>query len=500
MIEQQFPIEIPPGLVMNGSLMERAGRWENGNYVRFHNGIARAMGAATTVTIDTSVGTDWNTNDGPIKAMYRYHAASGGLSCAIGRHTKLFVVRSIDSIGRVNIVDPITPIGGLPDQGDTNSWSFSNLGSNLLITNAGWPTAAATAPFWVYTDGGGDAVVVDSTTVYRGVFVTPERFVMLIENKNTLTWPSQDTYDDLTPTASNSAGSLDVPTPYLVITGRPLVSESLVWTEGDLWALTYVGGDLIYGLRKVGDNCGILGANNVAITNGVARWMGQGGFFEYDGYVRPLECPLSEWVFGDIARSHAHRFFTVPLPQFNAVQFWFMSGIGNDYCDRFVEYNYANGTWTKGEDIYRTAGIGEWPLNPSSGRTGASELLPLMGSSTYNVLKLHERDTGGLQGDNVSADIIGPYLRSGPIHMPEGKNVKVQKIIHDTAFASDEITLYAGAYPNDDEVVFGPYAVPIGSTIDTRFIARYVRYQQTLGINSGVGIPRLGIIPGGSDR
>lgn len=504
MIEQQIPLEIPPGLVMNGSLMERTGKWENGNYVRFHNGIARPMGGSVAASLNIGDNT-WNTAvDGPAKGMYRYWTDSGGVTVAIGRHTKMFIMRS-NFDGLENSIDAITPATGLADQGDVVGWSFANLGTTLLFTNCGWPTASAFAELWAFVDGTAAATVVNSS-VYRGVFVTPESFMMLIEGLNTIRWASQGTYDDLTPAVGNSAGSLDVPSPYLVISGRGLVGESLVWTTGDLWALNYVGGTLIYGLRKVGDNCGILGANNVAITNGVARWMGQGGFFEYDGYVRPLECPISEFVFGDIARDHAHRFFTVSLPQYNSIQFWYMTGAGGDYCDRFVEYNYANGTWSKGENIFRAAGVGEWPLDPTTaGLDGSGTSAPLMAGSTGTVLRLHEDASTVLQSEGPD-DPATPYLRSGPVHMPDGRFCKVQKVIPDSAAVGDDVTLYAGQDPDafgTNELEFGPYNVAVanGKPLDVRLLGRYVRYQQTLESNdSGVGVPRIGIIPGGSGR
>jgi len=499
MIEQQLPIEIPPGLVMNGSLMERAGRWENGNYVRFHNGIARPMGEAVQLTTH---GSAIPTTGGVPKGMYRWYTQQGGDTVVVAQHTTMYSMTNFARASSGNDVDPITPASAPADEGDVNGWSFANLGETVLITACGWPEATdPISPLWTYDISVGAAVLELNDGRYRGVFVTPESFPVLISGINTLKWASQGTFDTWTPAVGNSAGSLDVPSPYLVISGRPLVGESLVWTTGDLWALNYVGGDLVYGLRKVGDNCGILGANNVAITNGVARWMGPGGFFEYDGYVRPLECPLSEFVFGDIARTHVHRFFTVQLPQFSAIQFWYMSGVGGDWCDRFVEYNYANGTWTKGENIYRSAGVGEWPIDVDSSATGARETVPLMAGPSTNVLYLHEQDTGVLTSENGADDPLTPHLRSGPIHMPEGKMVKVQKVYPDSAGVGDKVTLYEGFLPNETEGQFGPYTVAATSQIDTRFAARYVRYQQTLEDNdSSVGIPRLGIIPGGSGR
>ena len=500
MIEQQLPLEIPPGLVMNGSLMERAGKWENGNFVRFHNGVPHPMGEAFTPTLSGgSVPAG-----GVPKAMYRFWTSAGGHTAVVGMHTKIYRVYAKNrTTSAVNEVDDITPSTGISDLGSAHTYAMTNLGENFLFTIAGW--ANGNSPLWVWPAGGALASIVDNNFQHRGVFVTPESFVMLIDELQTLRWASQGTYDDLTPAVGNSAGSLDIPTPFLAVCGRALVGESLVWTVGDLWALNYVGGDLIYGIRKIGDNCGIIGANAVATVQGVARWMGHGGFFEYDGYVRPMECPVSEYVYNDINRSYSHRFFTVHIPQWDAIQFWYISESSGlqDYCDRFVEYNIVNGTWTKGENLFRSGGIGEWPIDvfqADFSSIGTGLTAPLMVGTNGAALRLH-LDTNTMESDNPADDPLGPYLRSGPLHMPEGAICKVQKILPDSAGVGDKISLYAGGFPNEAETLFGPYTVAAQTEIDTRLTARYVRYQQTLDSNdSSVGIPRLGIIPGGSAR
>jgi hypothetical protein len=471
MIETQVPLKFPPGLQMNGTMMDREGVWADGNNIRFVNGMPQPVGAIVAlggVTIPGSFGA--------ASAGYVWNW-SGSTYVVFGSHTKVFVHPNVGSSAT------ITP-AGQTDPGNAVTWAFTDLDGVLLLSHAGYGFGNP-ATLWSWDPNVGGVATVPAgapSSSVRGVFVTPERFVVAIQGMNILKWPSQGSLTDWTPSGINSAGSLNVPTPNFVMAGRPLLGETLIFTTGDLWSFNYVGGDLIYGLKKLGDHCGIIGANAVAIAMGKAYWMGDGEFYVYDGYVRPLPCSVRDYVFGDIDLAYGHRFFTISIPTYNEIQFWYLSTAAVESPDRFVSYNYLENVWSKGFSD-RAAGGSEWHTG-----LGVGGGFPIMIHTTSANVYLH-----GQPGATAQASIA-----SGPVQMEDGnRTAKIQKIIPDGADTSDTVSLYVGGFPNEAETLVGPLTVPAaGAPIDVRVSARKVRYVQTFNAEtSRAGVPRLGIIP-----
>ena len=59
----------------------------------------------------------------------------------------------------------------------------------------------------------------------------------------------------------------------------------LVWTDNALYTMKFVGAPFTFGFEQVGTNCGLIGKNAAIEIDGVAYWMGNNGFFSFDGTV-----------------------------------------------------------------------------------------------------------------------------------------------------------------------------------------------------------------------
>ena len=73
----------------------------------------------------------------------------------------------------------------------------------------------------------------------------------------------------------------------------------LIWTDNALYSMKFVGAPFTFGFEQVGTNCGLLGQNAVVEIDGVAYWMGNNGFFSFDGTVNTLSCSVEDYVYGD---------------------------------------------------------------------------------------------------------------------------------------------------------------------------------------------------------
>lgn len=478
MIETILPLKIPPGIVYNGTTEERAGRWINGNFVRFtKDGVPIAIGSTAALTVSNIPG------GGVATSAWTWFITSGGNQAVVcGKQTKLYVFTATNGVA----VD-ITP--GTPSDFGTlhSSWAFTNVGSNLMFTRAHGPGFSLGGPLWQWIPGTGAATVVtNSPSITHGVVYTPESFLMVIRDDNIITWASQGTTTTWTPTGTNSAGALTVPTSGTLLRLFTLRGETFVLSDKDLWRVNYIGGDLVYGIERVGEHCGLFGPNAITVAGDTAYWMGARGFFQFDGFVRPVDCPLVEIIFGDFNSLADGRAFAVSVPIYNELWFQYATTAGNT-PNKCVRFNTETGAWYL-DPLTRSAGIDAvWPPQVLGTHT---QRVPVLFDANGDIPVAHETP-----GVTATA-----FIESGPIELGDGEQVmRVQKLIPDGAVTGDDITLYAGGFPGQAETTIGPTAITAGAgPVDVRFSARYVRFKQTLeAVASRIGVPKLGVIPEG---
>jgi hypothetical protein len=76
--------------------------------------------------------------------------------------------------------------------------------------------------------------------------------------------------------------------------------EILVFTEGTLSSLQYLGTTDVFGIQELADNISILSPRGVITVNNTAYWMGHDKFYAYSGRVETLPCTLRNHVFQNI--------------------------------------------------------------------------------------------------------------------------------------------------------------------------------------------------------
>jgi hypothetical protein len=293
-------------------------------------------------------------------------------------------------------------------------------------------------------------------------------------------WASQETVVDWFASAANTAGWFDLSTDGVLVCGKAVRGETLIWTTVDLWAMQYIGGALLYSFTKVGNNCGIISHHAMVALDTGAYWMGTGKFFHYDGFAKPIPCEVSDYVFLNFNATYAFKVWALANPKFNEIT-WFYPSANATNCDRSVTYNYLEGHW-RVDAFGRTCGV---PY-----QAGAVTQCPVMIDSSGNV---YDHETGSTRtGQTV-------YLESGPMEIGEGDQVmRVQRIVPDDRTAGDvSASLYTSLHPNDSETLNGPYT--LASPTSVRLTARQVRLRITevVATTWRVGMIRLGAIASG---
>lgn len=279
---------------------------------------------------------------------------------------------------------------------------------------------------------------------------------------NLVRW--SDSSDNTTWIASalNQAGSYRIPTGSKIVGSMLAVGQGLIWTDIDLWSMTYIGQPFIFSFNKVGSNCGLASARAKAILNSTVVWMGVDNFFAYtQGGIRVLPCPVWDKIFRDLDTTQIDKVTAGVDSLFNEIFFFYpsLSG-GTGDVDKYVKLNVSEGLWDFG-DLDRTA----WD---EGGVFGAP-----IGADLAGFLQQHE----------VSANADGSPLawayESGDFDVAEGEEfVFIDRVIPDfvadPASSQIKITITARDYPDSTPHVFGPYLY----TIDMPYLSVRIRGRQ----------------------
>ena len=192
---------------------------------------------------------------------------------------------------------------------EARNWSLDNFGENLIATvlNGGafeWKPSLGTSTRAVE--------ITNAPTKSRISLVsTPDRHLLFMGTQPTIggtnpqddlliRFSSQEDINTYQPTAENTAGSLRIADGSRIVAAERSRGQILVWTDTSLHALQFIGPPFTFGLRQLGQNCGIIGSHAGVDINGVSYWMSQDSFFLFDGSVKKLPCTVEQFIFNNI--------------------------------------------------------------------------------------------------------------------------------------------------------------------------------------------------------
>lgn len=489
-MEQLLPLDIPPGIRSNGTTYQAKGRWNAGNFVRFFNGTIQPIGGWTARSLSGA------TISGVPRAMVSYLRQTGS------SNTPVLIVATTRGLYAIvsNVVSDITP-AAITTNNTNRTWQLDVFGSYLVCNEL---TAAQTAGRAYYWTGNTASVATDLNPFNNGsspsnvwsVGGTPERFLVAlggaydyqgavlltgIPNPRGVQWATQEggfTLTDWTPSATNTAGNYDLPTDGQVMTLRRGRGQTLIWTTTDLWGMTYIGGDFVYRFDQLGNKCGLISPNAVAVNDTAAFWMGLNGFYLFDGFVKPIPCDVQDYVFGSLNTSYAHLIWALENPSYGEVT-WFYPHAAQTEITRYVTYNYRENHWTFGS-LARTCGIAIQPGVANN---------PVLCNASASVF---DHETGTARNSEGT-----PSLTSGPIELGNGdRQMLIRSVIPDDKTVGDvNLTLYGAPDPDSAETTYGPTTLAHRTTLIAK--ARQVRLKLTEATAAAwrVGTVRLGVRP-----
>ena len=214
----------------------------------------------------------------------------------------------------------------------------------------------------------------------------------------------QESFTDWEARDDNTAGELRIGTGSEIIAAVQTKQQVVVFTDRSVSALQFIGAPFTFGLTEVSTNTSIASPNAAVAFGDDVYWMGDQSFYRYDGNVRPIPCPVEEYVFSGMNISQRAKVTAADNSKFNEV-WWFYPSSSSDTNDKYVIYNYVEDSWYYG-DLARTA----WYDNAVSN-------LPIA-ASTDGYLYFHEN--GLDDGSTNPPSAIKSYIESSAIDIGDG--------------------------------------------------------------------------------
>mgnify|MGYP003111900272 FL=1 len=252
-------------------------------------------------------------------------------------------------------------------------------------------------------------------------------------------WSSQEAPFMWTPKVDNTSGSQRISSGSEIISAQRTRQEMLIWTDSNLHAMRFVGGDLVFSFSLVAGNVSILGPNTSVTIGDKVFWMDRENFYAYAGSVQVVPCTVLRYVFDDINLDQSFKFFAASNRMFSEV-FWFYATADSTEIDRYVKFNYTEGTWDIGT-LSRTAWV-DYSIHDNPRACGTS--------SDVNYVFIHE------SGDNNDGAAMTSFIESADFDLGDGEQFMfMQRLIPDiditssNASASVDYIVKTRDYPGD---------------------------------------------------
>lgn len=258
---------------------------------------------------------------------------------------------------------------------------------------------------------------------------------------------------------ASQAGFNRIPTGSAIKAGLTVSQQVLLWTDLDLWAVTYVGQPetgLIFGQNKIGASCGTVGAHAVGQLNSTVFWMGRSNFFVLgSGGVQPLPCTVWDVVFQDLDTDNLDKVRACPNTPFNEIiwEYPSLSG-GTGENDSYVCYNLVEQTWDYGP-LARSAWIDQSVLGMPIGASPQGIIYQHEVSENADGQPLNWSFTTGYttigQGEDFGfVDLIIPDFKYGTYNGSQNAVVNMNVLVTD--------------FPGGAVRTYGPYTFNSSST------------------------------------
>lgn len=460
----RISFNVPPGLISDDTTYITPGRWADGDKVRFWRGRPEAIGGWTGISGATVTGVcrnilPWTDNDGAI-------------NIAFGTHSNLYVFIG----GALYDITPSGYIAGTIDAapgpgygagpwnaetygtprtlGGPRTWALSNYGESLVANPSG-----DTIYQWSNNTGADAVALSNAPDRVTYALVTPERQLLAFGCNeavsgtfNPLCIRGSDIEDinEWTISSANNAFENVLEGGGRIVAARLLGAFVMVWTDNALYQGQFLGlPEQTYRFDRVAENCGLIGANAVAIVGQTAFWVSPDlQFRQYTPGVQPsiLACPIRNDFKDNLDYGQREKIHATTLATYGEVWWHYPDSRDGNENSRFVAVSTLDGSWFRG----------------SMGRTAASDSgvvgFPVM-VDPAGVAYYHE------VGFTANGAALNWYLESADQYLGAGQeNLFIRGVWPDfeTQGSAVQLTIKVRQHPQSTVLERGPYSLTPG--------------------------------------
>jgi hypothetical protein len=408
-------------------------------------------------------------------------------------------------------------------------WSLSNFGEVLVSTIANGKTftwnsgitarltthaSMLTSGFETRIDAATDS---GNPTATRTTLISPTtRHLIHLGTEVTIGTPtSQDdmfirfsedeSINKYTPQATNTAGTQRLQDGTKIMGGLVAKENILIWTDNALYTMKFVGAPFTFGFEQVGTNCGLIGKNAAIEIDGVAYWMGNNGFFSFDGTVNTLPCSVEDFVYDNADTTKGQQINAGINNLFTEVVWWYPTA-GSDFNNRYVVYNYGQnnaqlpmGNWYTGTNTnsIRTTWIDSLvypkPYATAFNSSNTGTFPQVIGETGLGQSVLFEHETGNDQvNPDGSTTILTSFIQSFSFSLqPDQAEVflAMRRFLPNfkVLVGNNQVTLSIKDFPSEDDIqtALSPFTINSNTLkVDTRARGRYANIKiENIGVN-----------------
>lgn len=462
MSEFTFALDLPPGLNSDDTSFAAAGRWADGNNIRFVDGSPQVVGEYAALFPGLG---------GAIYNMFAWDRG-GTTHIAYARFAALYVgVGAAAPVAR-------TPAG--PSM-NARAYAFSSWGDTLLFVPTGRTLHEQS--------GAGNATeVAQAPDQITWMLVTPERQVLAFGcneeasgSFNGLCIRGSDLEDhtDWTTSSTNNAFEHILDGSGRIVTARIIGPYVAVWTDNALHLGQYLGDPgQTYRFDQVALDCGIVGPNAVVVVGQRAYWLGRDlrlRTWSPGSTVESIGCPIFREFASDVAIDPTNRALThlAHVSKCNEIRIHYrlQSGVSDG---RYIAVSLADGAWSKGD----AARFSSFTSDILYGAVGLSHGANMISADINGVVYATECGTE-VNGDGPSSWFIES---AGQYFGDSNRRVMLSGVRPDfkTAAATSndwpiELTVNVRDAPQSSPVVKGPWSIPAAAgKVDFRASGRII--------------------------
>jgi hypothetical protein len=401
-------------------------------------------------------------------------------------------------------------------------WSLSNFGEVLVATIANgktftWNAGAANPTGTRASTSTSGFETTNNPTATRVTLISPTTR-HLIHFGTEVTIGSPTTQDDMlirfsvdedinnyTPEATNTAGTQRLQDGTKIMGSLVAKENILVWTDNALYAMKFVGAPFTFGFEQVGTNCGLIGKNAAIEIDGVAYWMGNNGFFSFDGTVNTLPCSVEDFIYDDIDTTKGQQICAGINNLFTEVIWWYPTASAA-FNDRYVVYNYGQdnaglpmGNWYTGTNTnsIRTTWIDSLvypkPYATAYNSTATGTFPVIQGETGLGQTVLFEHEIGTDQvNPDGSTTALTSFIESFSFSLQKDQSevfLAMRRFLPNfkVLLGNNQVTISVKDFPADSSsaTALSPFTITSSTTkVDTRARGRYANIKIE---NTGAG-------------